>query len=171
MVLVIHPAGSHYQTSALPLCTLTVSPLTWKLFFQVLIVLVAVLVEANEGSSLSITCVSSAFRSSSRTCLSKHTNVLYVRVPSVSRAYGRLSKYGFECIPASGGRIPVKGDQLALQIARKLWNIHTLKPILRRLRSVLISVDMAALSVSSLVSTSRESLIDDCQDLGRPFLL
>ena len=85
----------------------------------------------------------------------EHTDVLYVRASSVSRVYGRESKRGVECVPASGGHIPVKRGQLALCFARKLRSTHTLKPILRKLRSVLISVDMAALYVSSVVSTSR----------------
>lgn len=57
-----------------------------------------------------------------------------------------------------------------MRIARKLRIAHTLKPILRKLRSVLISVDMAALSVSSCVSASRESLIDDAKAwVAHPF--
>jgi len=57
----------------------------------------------------------------------------------------------------------VERRQLALRIARKLQIIHTLKPIWRKLRSVLMSVDMAALSVSLVVLASRESLIDDAK--------
>lgn len=93
----------------------------------------------------------------------KRTNVLYECASSVSRVYGRKSKRGVECVPASGGRIPMKRDQLALRLAQKLWGTPTLNPILRKLRSVLMSVDMAALYVSLSVPASREALIDDAK--------
>jgi hypothetical protein len=57
----------------------------------------------------------------------------------------------------------MKRDQLALRLAQKLWGTPTLNPILRKLRSVLMSVDMAALYVSLSVPASREALIDDAK--------
>jgi hypothetical protein len=57
----------------------------------------------------------------------------------------------------------MKRDQLALRLAQKLWATPTLNPILRKLRSVLMSVDMAALYVSLSVPASREALIDDAK--------
>lgn len=62
---------------------------TGKLLREVLVVLVAVLVEADESSGLGITCVRSAHYSLFDDLVSEHTNVLYVRASSISRVYGR----------------------------------------------------------------------------------
>ena len=71
MVLVVHPAGSHYHTSIIVLDNFIPCVLTRKLLRKVLVVLVAVLVEANEGTSLSITCTLSAHCSSRLIFLSR----------------------------------------------------------------------------------------------------
>jgi hypothetical protein len=89
VVLVVYPAGSDYQTSAPLPCRILSNVLTRKLLLKVLVVLVAVLVEANEGTSLGVTCALSVLRPLYHVSFSKRTNVLYVRASSISRVYRR----------------------------------------------------------------------------------
>jgi hypothetical protein len=62
VVLVVHPAGSHCQTSIPLLCGRIECILTGQLLREVLVELVAILVKTNEGSGFGITCVWSARR-------------------------------------------------------------------------------------------------------------
>jgi hypothetical protein len=116
---------------------------TGKLLLQVLKVLVAVLVHADHGSGLGITCTSSAHPSSPRIYCSERTDVLYVRA---TRSVRSSSKGEGASVPPSGGHNPMEW-WLAVRHQCILWSTLTLIPIRRKLRSVLMSVDMAALSV------------------------
>lgn len=94
VVLVVHPAGSHCQTSIPFLCNRLKCILTGQLLREVLVELVAILVKTNEGSGFGITCVRSARRPRYYAIFPKRTNVLYERASSVSRVCGRSRSVG-----------------------------------------------------------------------------
>lgn len=157
MVLVVNPARPHCHIISPSHLISSFVLLTGELICEILEVLIAVLVYAHHCSGFGIACALSTLPAPSGwspICIP----ICYkpgglVSVVSVSGS-GRVSG----SVPAFGGRIPVVHCQWASDFQWKLWGVLALKPILRKLRSVLISVDMAALSARS--RDARTSLLD-----------